>query len=399
MVADWSGSLLAWEAELGGLKDQMGSVFPRVELRRTAGLFIDGLLSGVERKTGWLMAEAAGLERPYRMQPLLGRSQWSAEALRDWVRDYALAALGDPEGVLVVDETGFVKKGEHSVGAARQYTGTAGRIENAQVGVFLAYASRFGQTLIDRRLYLPESWANDEKRRAGAYVPEAIGFATKVEMARDLIAAALDAGAPCRWVLADAVYGVDSGLRQMLEARRQPYALAVRSNQPVRAWTQRRGFVDATAASLAADLSAESFVRLSAGQGSKGLKLSNWARVALAWPTQEGFERWLLIRRSLAEGDKQAYYLVFAPKGATLAELAGVAGLRWTIEECFERAKGDLGLDHCEARSWHGWHRHMTLVMAAAAFLAKLAADLRRSAFDPAKDKANERSPQSLPAV
>jgi SRSO17 transposase len=399
MVADWSGSLLAWEAELGRLKDQMGSVFPRVELRRTAGLFIDGLLSGVERKTGWLMAEAAGLERPYRMQSLLGRSQWSAEALRDWVRDYALAALGDPEGVLVVDETGFVKKGEHSVGAARQYTGTAGRIENAQVGVFLAYASRFGQTLIDRRLYLPESWANDEERRAGAYVPEAIGFATKVEMARDLIAAALDAGAPCRWVLADAVYGVDSGLRQMLEARRQPYALAVRSNQPVRAWTQRRGFVDATAASLAADLSAESFVRLSAGQGSKGLKLSNWARVALAWPTEEGFERWLLIRRSLAEGDKQAYYLVFAPKGATLAELAGVAGLRWTIEECFERAKGDLGLDHCEARSWHGWHRHMTLVMAAAAFLAKLAADLRRSAFDPAKDKANERSPQSLPAV
>jgi SRSO17 transposase len=280
----------------------MGSVFRRVELRRTVGLFIDGLLSGVERKTGWLMAEAAGLGRPYRMQSLLGRSQWSAEALGDWVRDYALAALGDPDGVLVVDETGFVKKGEHSVGAARQYTGTAGRIENAQVGVFVAYASRFGQTLIDRRLYLPESWANDEKRRAGAYVPEAIGFATKVEMARDLIAAALDAGAPCRWVLADAVYGVDSGLRQMLEARRQPYALAVRSNQPVRAWTQRRGFVDATAASLAADLSAESFARLSAGQGSKGLKLSNWARVALAWPTEEGFERWLLIRRSLAEG-------------------------------------------------------------------------------------------------
>lgn len=399
MVADWSGSLLGWEAELGRLKDQMGSVFPRVELRRTAGLFIDGLLSGAERKTGWLMAEAAGLERPYRMQSLLGRSQWSAEALRDWVRDYALAALGDPDGVLVVDETGFVKKGEHSVGAARQYTGTAGRIENAQVGVFLAYASRFGQTLIDRRLYLPESWANDEERRAAASVPEAIGFATKVEMARDLIAAALDAGVPCRWVLADAVYGVDSGLRQMLEARRQPYALAVRSNQPVRAWTQRLGFVDAAAASLAADLSAESFARLSAGQGSKGLKLANWARVALAWPTQEGFERWLLIRRSLAEGDKQAYYLVFAPKGTTLAELAGVAGLRWTIEECFERAKGDLGLDHCEARSWHGWHRHMTLVMAAAAFLAKLAADLRRSAFDPAKDKANERSPQSLPAV
>src|SRR5580692_400777 len=284
MVSDWSGSLLAWEAELSRVKARIGLVFSRAELRKTAGSFIDGLLSGVERKTGWLMAEQAGLERPYRIQSLLGRSQWSAEALRDWVRDYALEALGDADGVLVVDETGFVKKGEHSVGVARQYTGTAGRVENAQVGVFVAYASRFGQTLIDRRLYLPESWAGDAQRRAAAHVPEAIAFSTKVAMARDLIAAALDAGAPCRWVLADALYGTDSGLRQMLEARRQPYVLAVRSNQPVRSWTQRRGFVDATAAGLAADLSAESWARLAAGEGSKGLKLSDWARMALTWP-------------------------------------------------------------------------------------------------------------------
>jgi len=399
LVSDWSGSLLAWEAELSRVKARIGLVFSRAELRKTAGSFIDGLLSGVERKTGWLMAEQAGLERPYRIQSLLGRSQWSAEALRDWVRDYALEALGDADGVLVVDETGFVKKGEHSVGVARQYTGTAGRVENAQVGVFVAYASRFGQTLIDRRLYLPESWAGDAQRRAAAHVPEAIAFSTKVAMARDLIAAALDAGAPCRWVLADALYGTDSGLRQMLEARRQPYVLAVRSNQPVRSWTQRRGFVDATAAGLAADLSAESWARLAAGEGSKGLKLSDWARMALTWPTQEGFERWLLVRRSLAEPNKQAYYLVFAPKGASLTELAGAAGLRWTIEECFERAKSDLGLDHCEARSWHAWHRHMTLVMAAAAFLAKLAADLRRSAFHTASDKANERSPSRIAAA
>ena len=399
MVADWSGSLLEWEEELGRLKARVGRVFSRAEVREMAGAFLDGLLSGVERKTGWLMAEQAGLARPHRMQSLLGRASWSADALRDGVRDYALEALGDPDGVLIVDETGFVKKGEHSVGVARQYSGTAGRIENAQVGVFLAYASRFGQALIDRRLYLPESWASDAERRAKAYVPEEIAFATKVAMARELIAAALDAGAPCRWVLADALYGGDYGLRQMLEERRQPYVLAVRSNQPVRLWTQRQGFVDTHPGSAAADLPAQSWTRLAAGEGSKGLRLYDWARMALSWPAEKGFERWLLIRRNRKEPDKRAYYLVFAPKGTTLAELAGAAGLRWTIEECFERAKSDLGLDHCEARSWHGWHRHMTLVMAAAAFLAKLAADLRRSALGSALGKANETSPATAAAA
>jgi SRSO17 transposase len=398
-VAEWSGSLLSWEADLAALKARLGVVFGRREPREAAFDYLDGLLSGIERKTGWQLAERAGADRPWRIQNVLGRDHWDAEAMGALVRREVMAGLGDPAGVLVVDETGFVKKGEHSVGVARQYTETAGRVENAQVGVFVAYASRFGQTLIDRRLYLPESWAGDAQRRAAAHVPEAIAFSTKVAMARDLIAAALDAGAPCRWVLADALYGTDSGLRQMLEARRQPYVLAVRSNQPVRSWTQRRGFVDATAAGLAADLSAESWARLAAGEGSKGLKLSDWARMALTWPTQEGFERWLLVRRSLAEPNKQAYYLVFAPKGASLTELAGAAGLRWTIEECFERAKSDLGLDHCEARSWHAWHRHMTLVMAAAAFLAKLAADLRRSAFHTASDKANERSPSRIAAA
>jgi len=388
MVADWSGSVLAWEEELGRLKARIGGVFARSEVRQTAGAFIDGLLSGVERKTGWLMAEQAGLDRPYRMQSLLGRSSWSADALRDEVRDYVFEALGDPDGVLVIDETGFLKKGAHSVGVARQYSGTAGRIENSQVGVFLAYASRFGQSLIDRRLYLPEKWAGDAERRAKAQVPAEVAFATKIAMARDLIAAALDAGAPCRWVLADALYGGDYRLRHMLEDRRQPYVLAVRSNQTLRLMTPD-GFVETDPGTIADDWPAEDWARLPAGEGSKGLRLYDWARMALPWPTEEGFERWLLIRRNRKEPDKQAYYLVFTPKGATLAELAGAAGLRWTIEECFERAKSDLGLDHCEARSWHGWNRHMTLVMAAAAFLAKMAADLRRSAFS----KANERSP------
>ena len=393
MVADWSGTLLAWEAELAALKERIGRVFSRSELRETASSFIDGLLSRAERKTGWLLAEQAGLERPYRMQSLLGRSSWSADELRDIVRAYAIEALGDPDGVLVVDETGFLKKGEHSVGVARQYSGTAGRIENCQVGVFLAYASRFGQTLIDRRLYLPKDWAGDATRRAAAKVPKEASFATKIEIARELIAAALDAEVPCRWVLADALYGGDYKLRRMLEERRQPYVLAIRSNHHLR-FIDREGFVATDPKTIAEELSTAAWTTLAAGEGTKGLRLYDWARIALPWLADEGFERWLLIRRSRKEPEKLAYYLVFAPQGTALTELAGAAGLRWTIEECFERAKDDLGLDHCEVRSWAGWHRHMTLVMAAAAFLAKLAAHLRRAA----QTKPNETSPALIVA-
>ncbi|MFP4005068.1 MAG: IS701 family transposase [Alphaproteobacteria bacterium] len=388
-VAAWSGSLLAWERELAALKDRLGPVFRRRELRESGGAFLDGLLSGIERKTGWLMAEQAGLARPYRIQSLLGRSHWDADALRDEVRAYAVEALGDPDGVLVVDETGFVKKGAHSVGVARQYSGTAGRIENCQVGVFLAYASRFGQTLIDRRLYLPKDWAEDPARRHKAQVPAAVPFASKPEIARELIATALDAQVPCAWVLADALYGSDSKLRRLLEARDQPYVLAVRSNHHLR-FLASNGLIATDPATLADELAPEAWAAHAAGEGSKGLRLYDWARIALPWACDPRWARWLLIRRSRQDPAQRAYYLVFAPAGTTLAELAGVAGLRWTIEECFQRAKDDLGLDHCEARSWHGWHRHMSLVMAAAAFLAKLAADLRRSAWN----KANETSPR-----
>jgi SRSO17 transposase len=387
-VAAWSGSLLAWERELSALKERLAPVFRRRELRETGAAFLDGLLSGIERKTGWLMAEQAGLERPFRMQALLGRSRWDADALRDAVRGYVVEAMGDPDGVLVVDETGFLKKGDRSVGVARQYSGTAGRIENCQVGVFLAYASRLGQALIDRRLYLPEAWAKDALRRGMAQVPGDIAFASKIEIARDMIAAALDAGVPCRWVLADALYGGDHRLRRMLEERRQPYVLAVRSNHHLR-FIGQEGLVETDPQTIAKDLPADAWTRLAAGEGAKGLRLYDWARIALPWSADEGFERWLLIRRNCAKPDKLAYYLVLAPVDTALTELAGAAGLRWTIEECFERAKDDLGLDHCEARSWHGWHRHMSLVMAAAAFLAKLAAALRREAWS----KPNETSP------
>ncbi|HEY5091118.1 MAG TPA: IS701 family transposase [Polyangia bacterium] len=392
-VALWSGSSLQWERDLSALKSRLAPVFGRREVRASAGAFIDGLLSGISRKTGWLLAEQAGLDRPYRMQSLLGRSSWNADVLRDLVRAEVIGSLGDPRGVLVVDETGFLKKGTHSVGVARQYSGTAGRVENCQVGVFLGYASPLGQALIDRRLYLPDAWAADEARRRQGRVPAPVTFATKPQIACDLIAAALDAGAPCAWVLADALYGSDSRLRRMLEARGQAYVLAVRSNHTLRMLTAT-GLLQTDPAQLADALPGAAWAAHAAGEGSKGPRLYEWARIALPWTVDEGFERWLLIRRSRRDGQDFAYYLVFAPAGTSLAELAGAAGLRWTIEECFQRAKEELGLDHCEARSWHGWHRHMTLCMATLAFLAGLSAQLRRVAGS----KPNERSPHAAAA-
>jgi SRSO17 transposase len=387
-VAAWSGSLLKWEHELSELKGRLSPAFGRAETRASASAFIDGLLSGTTRKTGWQLAEQAGLARPYRMQSLLGRGSWSAEVLRDKVREEVISTLGDPNGVLVVDETGFLKKGTHSVGVARQYSGTAGRIENCQVGVFLAYASRLGQALIDRRLYLPEAWAGDDVRRRKAHVPEKVTFATKLQIAGELISAALDAGAPCAWVLADALYGSDSKLRRQLEDRRQPYVLAVRSNLHLR-FVTGKGFIQTDPATLADELVPDTWKTHAAGEGTKGIRLYDWARIALPWMVDDGFERWILIRRNRNNPEERAYYLVFSRTGTALSELAGAAGLRWTIEECFQRAKEELGLDHCEARSWHGWHRHMTLCMATAAFLARLSAQLRQSA----ERKGNERSP------
>jgi SRSO17 transposase len=390
-VASWSGSLLAWEGELAALKARLGPVFGRRELRETAGAFLDGLLSGVERKTGWQLAEQAGAARPYRIQSLLGRSRWEADELMDGVHSYVVEALGDPDGVLVVDETGFLKKGEHSVGVGRQYSGTAGRIENCQIGVFLSYASRCGHALIDRRLYLPKDWAEDEARRAKAAIPDDQRFMTKPEIARELIAMALDAGIPCAYVLADALYGSDKSLRVMLEQREQPHVLAVRSNERLMVGS----FHTRTAAEIADAVAPADWQRLAAGEGAKGPRLYDWARVRL-FRLQEPYQRfdhWLLVRRSLREPGECAYYVVFAPADVSLAELAGVAGLRWTIETCFETAKDELGLDHCEARSWHAWHRHMSLVMAALAFLAKLRADLLRvSMAEAVPGKRNERS-------
>lgn len=391
-VSDWAACVSDWREALKDLKEFIAPAFKRSEQRATAGMFIDGLLSGAERKTGWMLAEQAGLARPYQIQSLLGRSSWSADTLCERVRSYAIEALGDPDGVLVVDETGFLKKGSHSVGVGRQYSGTAGRIENCQIGVFASYASRWGHALIDRQLYLPKAWANEPERRARAHVPEDVAFATKPAIACEMVARLLDEGAPCAFVLADAVYGSDHRFRRMLEDRGQPYVLAVRSNHTLR-FLEEWALVQTDPATMISQLPTEAWQPLSAGEGAKGQRLYDWAWVPLRYQTAEGFSRWLLARRSLRDPKNVAYYFAHARTGTKLAELTAAAGRRWTIEECFLRAKDDLGLDHCEARSWHGWHRHMSLVMAAAAFLASLSADQRRTAFS----KPNKTSPRAQP--
>jgi SRSO17 transposase len=294
---------------------------------------------------------------------------WDADAAQELCRDYVFEHLGAADGVLIVDETGFLKKGEHSVGVARQYSGTAGRIENVQIGVFLAYASSKGHALIDRELYLPKDWCEDADRRAAAAIPDAVDFATKPALAREMIGRALDAGLPCAWVLGDEIYGSDRRLRMDLESREQSFVLAIRSNEKL--WSvlgERLG--QHTAAQLTQALPNNAWQRLSAGAGSKGERFYDWARMRLTRLQQPPWEHWLLVRRSRRDPTDLAYYVVFGPAETSLATLARVAGQRWTIEECFEVAKQEVGLADYEVRSWHGWHRHITLAMLALAFLA-----------------------------
>jgi SRSO17 transposase len=388
-IAEWSGTSLSWSAELAGLNERLGGLFQRSETRAQAGLYLDGLIGGVERKNGWQLAEHVGDEAPWRMQAVLGRGFWDAERARDICRDYVVERLGGSSGVLVLDETGFLKKGKHSVGVGRQYSGTAGRIENCQIGVFLGYASRRGHALIDRRLYLPKDWVEDGERRKKTHIPDEVAFATKPKIGIAMVEAALDAGVPCSWVLGDSVYGCDKGLRVILEKRGKPYVLAVRSDERL---LIEGSFQSRTVQEVAAGVKAKDWRRLPAGQGSKGPRLYDWARVRLLRLQAPPWDHWLLIRRSISDPKDMAFYVTFGPHTTELKELAAVAGLRWTIEECFQSAKGETGLDHCEARSWHAWHRHMTLSMLALAFLACLRARLIEARGEASSSKANKRS-------
>lgn len=371
MLAD-SASVLAWREELGALVARLGALFVRAEPRRQAGLYLEGLLSAAKRKNGWQLAEQIGDARPWRTQRVLSHVLWDQDAARDLCRAYVLEHLGASDGVLIVDETGFLKKGEHSAGVARQYSGTAGRIENAQIGVFLAYASSQGHALIDRELYLPErEWCEDAGKRAEVAIPDAVTFATKPALASRMIGRALDAGLPCAWVLGDEIYGSDRRLRKELERREQPFVLAIRSNEKLWAVLDER-LGQHAAARLAAALPARAWQRLSAGAGSKGERFYDWARLRLTRLQQPPWEHWLLIRRSRKDPKDLAYYVVFGPAETTLATPARVAGRRWAIEECFEVAKQEVGLADHEIRSWHGWYRHVTLAMLALAFLAAM---------------------------
>ena len=357
-VADWAG-------ELGAVGERVGRRFARSEPRRRAVAYVRGLLGDAERKNGWQLAEHLGDSTPDGVQHLLARSDWDAEAVRDDLIGYVGEHLGQADGVLVVDETGFLKKGTKSCGVARQYSGTAGRIENCQVGVFLGYATRHGRALLDRALYVPKEWANDAGRRAAAGMPEGVEFATKPLLARRMIDRAVAAGVPARWVTADAVYGSDYHFRAAAEKQGLGYVVGVRSDFAV--WA---GFRQARAGALLAEVPADAWHRLSCGAGAKGPRVYDWALLRTNSPDPREYARWVLIRRSVSDPSEVAYFACGGPPATTLNDLVRVAGARWAIEDLLELAKGDCGLDEYEVRSWVGWHRHVTLSLFALAVLA-----------------------------
>jgi SRSO17 transposase len=354
-----------WAEEVDAVGERIGRHFARSEPRTRAVAYLRGLLSDTERKNGWQLAEHLGEATPDGVQHLLARADWDADAVRDDLARYVHEHLGDPSGVLVVDETGFLKKGVKSCGVARQYTGTAGRIENAQVGVFLTYASAKGHAFLDRALYLPKEWADDRDRCDAAGVPARVAFATKPRLAERMLARAWRLGVRAGWVTGDAVSGHDGTFRRFLEENRQPYLLAVPSNQPL-----FDGEVRSTVGTIADALPVDSWRRASAGDGTKGPREYDWAVEAFGPVDERGWQLWLVVRRHRDRSEERAYFFARGPAGTPAAELIRVAGSRWRVEECLERAKGECGLDEYEVRGWTGWHRHVTLSLFALAVLA-----------------------------
>ena len=358
-----------WAKGIEGVHGCIAGRFHRSESRWRALEYLKGLLSPVERKNGWQLAEQAGDVTPDGVQRLLSTYRWDADLVRDDLRGYVVEHLGDERGVLVVDETGFLKKGIKSVGVQRQYSGTAGRIENSQVGVFLTYATAQGRVLLDRELYLPQVWADDSERRREGGVPEEVAFRTKPQLARLMLERAVEAGVPFRWVTGDEVYGSDRNLRRWLEREGIPHVVAIKRNEKLWALTDK-GPRQVRADQLASGVEESHWMRLSAGNGAKGPRVYDWTRVVIRPLKEPGKGYWLLARRSIARPEELAYYVCFGPADTTLGDLVWVAGTRWTIEECFEEAKGQVGLDQYEVRKWEGWYRHITLAMLAHAYLA-----------------------------
>ncbi|QND57239.1 IS701 family transposase [Mesorhizobium huakuii] len=385
-------TLELWASSLRDVKARMRGLFTQERVAASANLFLDGLLGDERRKTGWMRAEAAGDPGPWRQQAVLGRGRWDADALRDIVREYVVENLATDDAVLVIDETGFLKQGKTSCGVARQYTGSAGKITNCQIGVFAAYVSARGHAFIDRALYLPKSWTGDRARLAATHVPEAIAFATKPGLAVDMIRRALAADVPFSWVAADAVYGVGD-VEGTLRRACKGYVLGVKSDHHFGSWSGKPP-VAGTAQEIARDLDPTAWQRLSAGEGTKGARLHDWAYCELADldadeynETKSGlWTRGLLIRRNISDGDL-AFFTTWCPAGTGIQTLVSVEGHRWAIEDSFETAKNELGLDHNETRSWHGWHRHVSLVMLAFAMMAVI------------RYRANDVTPQKRPRM
>lgn len=322
-------------------------------------------MAGRLLKNGWQVAEGLGHQTPYKVQHLLGRSRWKADDLRDEVRQYVVEHLGEQDGVLILDETGFVKKGSHSAGVARQYSGTAGRIENCQIGVFLAYASSKGHALVDRVLYLPKGWIDDKARCHTVGIAAEVTLTTKPKMGRQLLQRAFAAGVPARWVTGDSVYGNDRSLQLWLQERGHAHVLAVTGPEMVTI-----GWKGWRVKDLLSRIPEEGWQTISCGAGSKGAREFAWAWQEVNQGHGDAWKAWLLVRRSLSDPQEMTAFRAFARADTLLATLVAVAGRRWCIECCFEQAKGEVGLDQYEVRSWAGWQRHVTLSMAALAFLS-----------------------------
>lgn len=377
----------SWEPHFDALLDQVGGVFPRRDLRRQAAGYVRGLLSCVDRKNSWQLAEHLGQDKPFGIQRLLSRASWDADGLRDELIRYAGEHLGTRDAVLVVDETGFLKKGTKSVGVQRQYSGTAGRVENCQIGVFLGLSTSKGHALIDRALYLPQSWCEDRARCDEAGVPADVAFATKPALAMAMIGHALDRGIRPDFVLADEAYGNDGKFRRFLESRGQAFVVAVSCRQ--RLWV---GFEPKRVDQIVAEAPVKNWFRHSVAEGSKGPRAYDWFAARFGTPTDMGRQRWLLVRRHV-ETKEPAYYLCCAPPETTAKDLAVAAGRRWSIEVCFESGKQQTGLDEYEVRSWDGWLRHVTLSLLASMFLTAV-----RLAAEPASAPGRGRS-KSRPGV
>ena len=346
--------------------------------RETVQQYITGLMSTAERKNGWQLSEALGKKTPYAIQQFIYRGNWNADEVRDDLREYVKEKLGDESGVLIVDETGFIKKGKKSAGVMRQYSGTAGRIENSQIGVFLTYATPQGHGIRDRELYLPKEWIDDKERCKEAKIPEDTIFKTKPQMALEMIKSANEAAVPFSWVTADSVYGDFRDIGMWLEGISKGYVMAVSGKAYIwQGFTQRRisTILKALPVTEADSPVAAGWERLSAGSGSKGERMYDWMLIPANDPPTKGWKRDVLIRRSISKPDEVSAFVCYYPESTSIKELAAVAGTRWRIEQSFEEAKGEVGLDHYEVRSYDGWYKHITLSCWALALLTALKID------------------------